>query len=94
MTYEVVCAVPKQPTPVFEVTAFYDAGDQGCASNILADIRQLVQTLQPNQHLEIRSTEPSVAADLPAWCRLTGHLLAAQQPANDGATHYLIQRKQ
>ena len=83
-----------KPKPIFEAEAFYDAGDQGCASNILADIRQMLQVLQPAQQLEIRSTEPSVAIDLAAWCRLTGQLLVAQQPASDGARHYLIQRKQ
>lgn len=94
MTDRVNCAMFEKPAPIFQTDAFYDAGDKGCASNILADIRQMIGALQAAQHLEIRSTEPSIAIDLAAWCRLTGHLLIAQQPASDGARHYLIQRKQ
>jgi TusA-related sulfurtransferase len=29
--------------------------------------------MAPGAVLEIRSTDPGVAADLPAWCRMVGH---------------------
>jgi TusA-related sulfurtransferase len=40
------------------------------------------------QTLEIHATQPSVAGDLPAWCRLAGHTLIEQKDA-----YYLIRRK-
>jgi len=81
------------PEPIFEVDSFYDAGDQGCSTNLLGIIRQRLQTLQPGEQLEIRSTDPTVVVDLPAWCRLTDNLVAAQLQTSDGATYFLIQRK-
>jgi hypothetical protein len=52
-----------------------------------------VRRLSPGQRLEIRSSEPSVAVDLPTWCRLTGHQLIAEQLAEDNARRYLVRRK-
>ncbi len=81
------------PESIFAAEAFYDAGDQGCSTNLLGYIRQRLQTLQPGEQLEIRSTDPTVTIDLPAWCRLTDNQLIAQQQTSDGATYFLIQRK-
>ena len=68
--------------------AFYDAGDQGCASGALDAIADCMRRLAPNQTLEIRATDPSVTVDLGAWCRLTGHSLVMH--AGD---RYLIRHK-
>ena len=67
--------------------AFYDAGDKGCAEGPLDEIALLVRRLSPGQTLEVRATDPSVASDLPAWCRLAGQELAAHQ-----GDRYLIRR--
>ena len=71
-----------------QADAFYDAGDRGCASGTMDDIADCMLSLAPNQTLEIRATDPSVTADLAAWCRLTGHALIMQ--AGD---RYLIRHK-
>ena len=68
--------------------AFYDAGDQGCASGALDAIADCMRRLVPSQTLEIRATDPSVTVDLSAWCRLTGHSLVTH--AGD---RYLIRHK-
>jgi TusA-related sulfurtransferase len=52
--------------------AFYDAGSLGCAEGPMDEIAGLMQKLDPGQCLEIRATDPSVAGDLPAFCRLSG----------------------
>lgn len=75
-------------TPSIQADAFYDAGDQGCASGALDAIADCMRRLAPNQTLEIRATDPSVTVDLTAWCRLTGHRLV--QHAGD---RYLIRHK-
>ena len=79
----------EQDTPSrFGADAFYDAGDKGCGDGPLDDIALLIRKMRAGQTLEIHATEPSVAVDLPAWCRLTGHRMVEQ--AGD---HYLVRRK-
>ena len=55
----------------------FDGGDLNCGNGLLLLIRKHVDPLEPGQTLEIRSTEPSVEEDLPAWCRLTGNDLVS-----------------
>ncbi|MGH2408886.1 MAG: sulfurtransferase TusA family protein [Chloroflexota bacterium] len=74
--------------PRFGADAFYDAGDKGCGDGPLDDIALLIRKMRAGQTLEIHATEPSVAVDLPAWCRLTGHRMV--EHAGD---HYLVRRK-
>lgn len=73
---------------IFRADAFYDAGDKGCGAGPLDEVADLMRRLAPDQMLEIRATDPSVAVDLAAWCRLTGHTLVSQK-----GDHYLIRRK-
>jgi TusA-related sulfurtransferase len=77
-----------QPVSLFGADAFYDAGDTGCAYGPLDEVAHLVRKLASGQTLELRATDPGVAVDLPAWCRLTGHQLVSQQ-----GDRYLIRRK-
>jgi len=55
--------------------AVLDGGNLDCGSGLLLLIRRQIDPLSPGQLLEIRSTEPSVGEDLPAWCRMTGNEL-------------------
>lgn len=65
---------------VLVVSAVVDGGDQGCGGGLLTLMVQALKRLQPGDALEIRSTDPGVREDLPAWCRMTDYeLLAAQQ---------------
>ena len=86
------CEVPMQSTSLLGADAFYDAGDRGCAEGPLDAIAGMLRKLQAGQTLEIRATEPSVANDLPAWCRLTGHTLV-QSRAGSAGDRYLVRRK-
>lgn len=51
--------------------ASFDGGDLDCGNGLLLLIRRHLDRLESGQLLEIRSVEPSVDEDLPAWCRLT-----------------------
>jgi tRNA 2-thiouridine synthesizing protein A len=52
-------------------------------------LRGRIQALRPGQVLRLVALDSGAPADLPAWCRLTGHaLLAADHPV------YLIRRKE
>jgi tRNA 2-thiouridine synthesizing protein A len=72
----------------FGADTFYDAGDKGCGSGLLNEIADLMVNLASGQTLEVRATDPSVAVDLTAWCRLTGHTLVTQE-----GDRYLIRHK-
>jgi tRNA 2-thiouridine synthesizing protein A len=65
----------------------WDAGDLACGDLVLALRRRLAE-LPPGGVLEVIALDPAAPEDLPAWCRLTGHVLRqARHP------HYHIQRK-
>jgi tRNA 2-thiouridine synthesizing protein A len=71
----------------FAADAFYDAGDKGCAEGPLEEIARRMRGMQSGQTLEVHATEPSVAHDLPAWCRLARHQLVRRE-----GDHYLLRR--
>jgi tRNA 2-thiouridine synthesizing protein A len=70
------------------VVAEWDAGDMGCGE-LLLELRTRLDTLRPGQVMKLTARDPGAPADIPAWCRMTGHILMNQ-------THpvYLIQRKE
>jgi TusA-related sulfurtransferase len=66
-------------------TLIYDAQDKGCADGSLEQIANLARSLSGEETLEIRATNPSVANDLPAWCRMAGYELFQQ----DGGRYFI-----
>jgi len=66
----------------------WDAGDMGCGDLVL-ELRGRVEALVPGRVLRLTARDPGAPADIPAWCRMTGHaLVSAQHPI------YLIRRKE
>ncbi|MFO0889369.1 MAG: sulfurtransferase TusA family protein [Isosphaeraceae bacterium] len=61
----------------YEPAGRFDGGDLDCGSGLLLRIRRHIDPLETGQLLELLSTEPSVAEDLPAWCRMTGNELVS-----------------
>jgi TusA-related sulfurtransferase len=82
------CELPTKPTAILGADLFFDAGDKGCAEGPIQEIAALMSRLQPGQALEVRATDPTVAIDLPAWCRLAGHEMVSRQ-----GDRYLLRRK-
>lgn len=78
----------QSPEPRFQADVFYNAGDKGCADGPLEEIARLMRGMRSGQTLEVHSSAPSVAGDLPAWCRLAGHELIRHE-----GEQYLIRRK-
>jgi 5-methyltetrahydropteroyltriglutamate--homocysteine methyltransferase len=64
----------KHPYPA---AASFDGGDLDCGNGLLLLIRKHIDPLPPGALLEIRSTDTSVAEDLPSWCRLTNNALVS-----------------
>jgi tRNA 2-thiouridine synthesizing protein A len=60
--------------------ARWDAGDLGCGDLVL-ELRNRMNALAPGAIFELTARDPGAPADLPAWCKLTGHtLLSARHP--------------
>jgi uncharacterized OsmC-like protein/TusA-related sulfurtransferase len=78
-----------EPSP----DAVCDGGDLDCGSGLLLVIRRAMQPLGDGAVLEVRSREPSVAVDLPAWCRLVGHAMLDHRPGDEGSTSYFLRKK-
>jgi 5-methyltetrahydropteroyltriglutamate--homocysteine methyltransferase len=70
-------AVPHAERHRLPPDARFDGGDLDCGNGLLLLIRQHIDPLAPGQLLEFTSTEISVEADFPAWCRMTGNELVS-----------------
>lgn len=65
----------------------WDAGATGCAGLITGLRREIVQ-IAAGELLQITAEDAGASADVPAWCRLTGHaLVAADHPT------YVLRKK-
>jgi uncharacterized OsmC-like protein len=51
----------------------FDGGDLDCGSGLILLIRESMLGVPMGGVLEMRSREPTVADDLPPWCRMVGH---------------------
>ena len=68
--------------------AEWDAGDLGCGDLVL-ELRARMEPLAPGRILKLTARDPGAPADIPAWCRMTGHALVSEQHPI-----YLIRRKE
>lgn len=55
----------------------WDAGALACGELVL-ELKMRMDRLRPGQVLKLIALDPGAPADLPAWCRLTGHSLVSQ----------------
>lgn len=75
----------------FAPDASFDGGDLDCGGGLLLLIRRHIDPLASGGLLEIRSTEPTVEIELPAWCRMTGNELVSWTKAGDQRS-YLVSK--
>ncbi len=57
----------------------WDAGHLGCGDLVLA-LRLRVRAA-PGQVFKVTALDAGAPADIPAWCRMTGNVLVAHDPA-------------
>ena len=67
----------------WEADVSFEGGD------LVLALRGRLQALQPGQVLKLTALDPGAPADIPAWCRLTGHALVDERHPV-----YLIRRKE
>lgn len=65
--------------------AVLEGGTLDCGSGLLLLVTRAVRTVGVGGVLEIRTEEPSVVVDLPAWARVAGHELAGIDATGAGA---------
>ncbi len=66
----------------------WNAGDLGCGDLVL-ELMLRMRALPPGHRLRLVALDPGAPADIPAWCRMTGHTLLEANPPT-----YLIRRKE
>lgn len=69
--------------------AHWDAGELGCGELVM-ELMLRLRRLQPGEVLRLTALDPGAPADIPAWCRMTGHVLLHCDPASHD---FFIQRK-
>ncbi len=74
-----------EPNP--EPDLVVDSGLLGCGE-LLVLLHQRMRSLGPGQVMEVVTYDPGAHEDLPAWCRLTGHTMLAEQD-----THFFIRKR-
>lgn len=72
--------------------AVLDAAGEGCAT-LTALIRSRIKELESGQILDVRTDDPTAHENIQAWCRLTGHTLAAVGTGTAHAKRFLIRKK-
>ncbi|MDZ4779180.1 MAG: sulfurtransferase TusA family protein [Planctomycetia bacterium] len=65
----------------------WDAGDLACGELVL-ELRMRMQRLAPGTMMCLITRDPGAILDIPAWCRITGHLLRSASPPN-----FLLERR-
>jgi tRNA 2-thiouridine synthesizing protein A len=68
--------------------AQWDAGDLGCGELVM-DLMLRMRKLETGQVLRLTATDAGAPSDIPAWCRMTGHILQHADAANH---FFFIQR--
>lgn len=69
----------------------FDGGDLDCGSGLILLIRENMMRTPVDGILEMRSREPTVADDLPPWCRMSGHEYLGKV-SGEGFTRYFVKR--
>jgi len=73
--------------PAVRADETWDAGDLGCGELVL-ELKMRLDRMPPGRVIKLIALDPGAPADVPAWCRMTGHRLL-----HDEHPEYLIERK-
>lgn len=67
---------------------FIDAGEMGCGELVML-LKMTMSELSAGERIRVIALDPGAPVDLPAWCRLTGHILERSEHPE-----YLIRKKE
>ena len=57
----------------------WDAGEMGCGKLVI-ELSNRVKKLGTGESIEVVARDPGASTDIPAWCRMTGHVLHEARP--------------
>ena len=60
------------------VSASFDGGDTGCGE-LLLDLLLFMRKQPAGAIVEVRALDPGAPLEIPAWCRLTKHVLLSSE---------------
>lgn len=64
----------------YRFATHWDAGDAGCGE-LIVGLRRELGRIRSGEALRLTARNAGAPADLPAWCRMTGHaLVVADSP--------------
>ena len=72
-----------------QADTLFDGGDLDCGSGLILLIRENMLKTPVDGILEVRSSEPTVADDLPPWCRMVGHEYLGFQREEDFVRYFV-----
>jgi len=61
--------------------------------NLTPSIKQAISSMQSSEVLKVFNDDPAAREGVPAWCRLTGHLLIETKEISQTETLFYIQKK-
>jgi len=64
--------------PKYDISAKFDGGDTGCGE-LLLNLLLFMRKQPANAIVEVRAVDPGAPLEIPAWCRLTKHILLSSQ---------------
>ncbi len=67
----------------------FEGGDLDCGSGLVLLIREAMLKVPVDGILEMRSSEPTVADDLPPWCRMVGHVYLGSIPSGKAVRYFV-----
>jgi tRNA 2-thiouridine synthesizing protein A len=57
----------------------WEAGESGCGQ-LIVGLRHQLRQMPAGHTLQVIAFDAGASADLPAWCRMTGHQLISAKP--------------
>src|SRR5690349_15776420 len=75
-------------TPFPEPAVRVDGGDLGVGTGLLMILREALEPLPSDAVVAVRASDPAVAHDLPAWCRVMAHSYLGADSAAEGPVYY------
>ncbi|MCV2490824.1 radical SAM protein [Geodermatophilus sp. YIM 151500] len=94
MTIDASAAAVPAPPEGFPPTArLVDGGTMECGSGLLLLITRAMRRLGDGQLLAVRSAEPSVRVDLPAWAAMVGNEVAGEAAESPAGPWWFAVRK-
>lgn len=58
------------------------------------ELARHIGLVTPGGLLAVVATDAAARADVPAWCRMTGHGYVGEEVADDGAPRYVVRRNE